>query len=120
IACSTSTGIAVLDVATGRTRQLTSGADREPAWSPDGRRIAFARTGADALSLGVFVVATDQTQTTQLTSGRDESPAWSPDGDWLVFARTDYSEGIPQPNAWVVPASGGDPRLVATNATADW
>lgn len=120
IACSTSTGIAVLDVATGRTRQLTTRADRDPAWSPDGHRIAFARTGADALSVGVFVVADDQTQPTQLTTGPDESPAWSPDGDWLVFARTEYTEGIPQPNVWVVSVGGGDPRLVATHATADW
>lgn len=64
----------------------------EPAWSPDGRRIAFAsrRTGTSR----IFVMLADGTGTRQLTSGRenDAHPTWSPDGQQVAFVRGDQGD----------------------------
>ena len=59
----------------------------EPAWSPDGGRIAFAsrRTGRSA----IYVMLADGTGTRRLTAGKqdDMHPTWSPDGKRIAFVR---------------------------------
>ncbi len=59
----------------------------EPAWSPDGTKIAFSsRRGG---SFDIYVMSADGTGTTQLTSTKedDSRPTWSPDGKRIGFAR---------------------------------
>jgi TolB protein len=62
----------------------SSGVDREPSWSPDGR-IAFTNTSANGSD--IFAINADGTGLTNLTNdpAADESPAWSPDGTKIVF-----------------------------------
>lgn len=58
----------------------------QPAWSPDGSRIAFI--GLTGASLGnVFVVDADGTHLRRLTSGRTQKgwPSWSPDGTHIIY-----------------------------------
>jgi TolB protein len=59
----------------------------EPAWSPDGSRIAFVskREGNDH----VYVMNADGKDTRRLTSSSqdDAHPSWSPDGKRIVFSR---------------------------------
>lgn len=61
-------------------------ADFDPAWSPDGSRIAF-RSHRDG-NEEVYVMAADGSQQTNLTSHpeSDYSPAWAPDGSMIAFA----------------------------------
>ncbi|TMM06070.1 MAG: hypothetical protein E6G10_01240 [Actinobacteria bacterium] len=64
----------------GAVRRLAGGAGYQgaPAWSADGRRLAYA-------SDGVLVVAVGDTQR-RLALGREAGePAWSPDGARLAF-----------------------------------
>jgi dipeptidyl aminopeptidase/acylaminoacyl peptidase len=75
-----------------QTRLTTNPADdREPAWSPDGNKIAFVsnfeiyRMNADG---------TGQVQLTHNAAGGDEWPTWSPDGSKIAF--TSYG-GISNP-----------------------
>jgi Tol biopolymer transport system component len=71
----------------------------EPAWSPDGERIAFASTRDGTPH--IFVMNADGTGTTRLTDSdqEDEHPSWSADGKSIVFSR----EGA----IFLVPATGG-------------
>lgn len=57
--------------------------DDDPAWSPNGRTIAFARKH-DGGTATLYLVHPDGTALRRLTKGR--SPSWSPDGKRLAFA----------------------------------
>ena len=80
-----------LPVAGGRATQITRGLgfDTQPAFSPDGRWIAFVsdRSGAENL----WVARPDGTQAHQVTFGDDDtvltSPAWSANGQALFVSR---------------------------------
>lgn len=69
--------------------RLTSGveADSRPAWSPDGRKIAFARAG-DSGTCGIYVMNADGSGLTRLTAScSDGHPTWSPDGARIAFSK---------------------------------
>jgi len=69
--------------------QLTAsaGTNSEPAWSADGRRIAFVsdRDGNEE----IYVMAGDGTGQSRVTNdpARDDFPSWSPDGHRIAFER---------------------------------
>jgi dipeptidyl aminopeptidase/acylaminoacyl peptidase len=67
---------------------VTSG--REPTWSPNGRKIAFARWLYDSIGPpGVYLMDADGSNETWLAAGYD--PGWSPDGTRIAFTG---NEGI--------------------------
>jgi len=92
------THLYVFDVASKAAVQITSGDfdDSEPAWSPDGKLLAFRsnRSTPDpdrTYDTNIWVVAADNTDKgahlTQVTTnpGSDVAPAWSPDGKWIAY-----------------------------------
>ena len=85
------------------------GLQQDPAWSPDGRRIAFASDRFGTLDL--FVQDVGAIEPIRLTSsaGREWQPTWSPDGQWLAF-RSDQDGG----GLFITSAQGGTVRRLAT------
>lgn len=78
------------DLAGGPLAPLTTGAawDIEPAWSPDGRTIAYASDEGGNENIWLVDVETgERTQLTEESEARMTAPAWDPTGEWLVVRR---------------------------------
>lgn len=106
---TTQWNIYLLDLANGRSRQFfeSEAVDGRPAWSPDGREIAF-ETGADGQSPRIAVRNVANRTTRYLTPGFSIAPAWSPDGSHIAYVG--YAETIF--SIFVIDVSGGDPQLL--------
>jgi TolB protein len=102
--------IYLADILSGRKSPVvTSGSlNTSPTFSPDGRRLAFAR-GLGA-NIEIFTCRRDGSEMRQLTSspGIDTNPAWSPNGNEIAF--TSSRSGSPQ--IYVVDAEGTNLRRV--------
>jgi Tol biopolymer transport system component len=79
----------LLDVATGKTTQLTGNlrgaGDTDPAWAPDGSRLAF--TSDRMGSQDIWLVHADGTGLVQVTYGgsSETHPAFSPNGRQIAY-----------------------------------
>lgn len=80
----------------------------QPAWSPDGRQIAFVRDRGP-FGKEIFLIDTDGANANSLVAGAE--PAWSPEGTQLVFASV---EGISRTDV-----EGSRPVLLIANDTLD-
>jgi Tol biopolymer transport system component len=117
-------------------RRLTSSlATTDPAWSPDGRRVAFTRNedvGESTLftSDDVFVMDSDGSDVRPVVSNRDGrsfgQPAWSPDGSHIAFVDGEsVSSAVPSRlgRLTVVDVEGSGAHPItdgSTDADPDW
>jgi dipeptidyl aminopeptidase/acylaminoacyl peptidase len=99
----------LIDVATGLSRPLASGAAWHPRWSPDGSRLAFTglADGGPALMVAeadgsVARVLAPLAGTNDPLPSTAESFAWSPDGRRIAFV-----------SALPAPPAGADPLVIS-------
>ncbi len=109
-------------VETGEANQLTSEDydDHSPAWSPDGRTIAFVSNRSEDADLtpgcqDLWLIPSDGGTVRRLTkqSGHMQCPVWSPDGAEIAYIghdRPDEIWGVSDPHLWVVSVESGEAR----------
>ena len=131
----------LISLESGETRPLTSGLthDGSPAWSPDGKQLAFisARSGKPQ----IYIIPVDGGEARSLTSleqGVGDGPAWSPDGKYIAFTAGPVKPPIDPTkpyrvtrrmyrfdgmglvdnaiqDLYIIPAAGGEPRQLIHN-----
>src|SRR3989442_4301419 len=120
--------LSLFDLDTGKPEPLTEGRFDEqlPAWSPDGRSIAFVSNRTldpdrnDDTNIYV-IEARHGAQPRQLTAyaGSDGGrPSWSPDGKWIAYLQGDetkYSAYDMNKLAIVPAAEEGQPRVLTSS-----
>ncbi len=123
LAFSAMTHLYTLDVPSGKPQRLTSGnlTEFQPAWSPDGKWIAFVSWSSAGGQLWKIPAAGGQPQQLSKSLAVYSNPVWSPDGTRIVLLRgnaydreNSVFDGGQTGNAdlvWI-PAEGGDANLI--------
>jgi len=120
--------LCMLDVATRKATQLTSGELHVTDFSiaPDGKRIVLSAQPtprvADRGESDLYLIATTPAPGARPSplvqrKGRDESPVFSNDGRWIAFVSQDGRSTESYSNTYVciVPAAGGRPANLTPN-----
>lgn len=99
-------GLTVFDQPIGAFCKVFSLIGVEPAWSPDGSEIAFARLCTDDTDFDIFAMTPDGSSERRVfRSGvLDTEPTWSPDGSRIAFV----SKRFGWRQLWVVDADGSN------------
>jgi hypothetical protein len=106
------TDLYAVDAGGGNVTRLTTDpvADYQPAWSPDGSRIAFVRA-FDGTATAIYAMDANGTDVRPVSShrgGSDFSPSWSPNDSNLIFASIRHEDW----GVFVVNADGTDERPI--------
>ncbi len=101
----------------GAVRITDGGSDSFPAWSPDGRTIAFSRDVGG--NVDIYLVGVNGGNPRRLTTapGPDTLPVFTPGGDIIFRSARNGSWGI-----WKMSGTGGNQRQIIANADVgpDW
>ena len=113
-------GILILDLEDMSSRPLPTipgGGDFDPAWSPDGQRVAFTSM-RERERPHVFVMNLDGSNLTSLSAplAMQSQPAWAPNGQQLAIS----SNELGNPRLFLIPVSGeGAERFSWGNSDGD-
>jgi Tol biopolymer transport system component len=106
----------------GDLKRLTSvpGDEVEPAWSPDGEKIAYsagAKFGTTYGQASIWVMNADGSGKRRVTNGaNDQWPSWSPDGSRIAFSRQVFPD---QPAIYTMNANGSHVRQLTAGTSID-
>lgn len=110
-----------------KVQQLTnsSGLDIEPAWSPDGQKIAFASNRPDEAGFQIYVMNADgsnQQRVGEAQPGDNTHPSWSPDGRQLIFQSQRDTNGDPlddNSDIYMMNSDGSNINVLAFHSADD-
>lgn len=103
--------------------------DTHPAWSPDGKWIAFSRSVAiplvsyeshNQVESSIYVIRPDGTDERLLASAPNTTnlrPQWSPDGRHILFVR---GTSNPPYDIWIMNADGTDQAPITTDGKSTY
>ncbi len=110
----------------GKPKQLLGGRafDDKAEWSPDGRRIAFARSGKDPIPEEIWTANAQGGDLRRLTNwGKiSAAPTWTAEGRIVYFTTKDYpppgspEEPPPPSELYSMAADGSDQRRLTNDA----
>ncbi len=86
-----------------------------PAWSPDGRELAYVSFESQKAVVWVQDLSTGERRPVANFRGSNSAPAWSPNGRELAVTLT--RDGISQ--LYVMSKTGGSPRRLTTSGAID-
>jgi len=114
-----------IPAAGGERTHLTDGAwdDGQPAWSPDGARIAFVsyreedRDQVSRSDLWIAPAAGGEARKLTASNGEASAPAFSPDGETIAFLGHDEGDKwSATTRLWTVPTDGSAPPRCLTQS----
>ena len=114
----------------GQPRAITDRDEKvqslDPAWSPDGSRIAYTRWSSEDGRFGSAIVVAEADGSGQRLLQHEElddtfaqvgAPSWSPDGGRILYTRTTLDRRYRfRPTLYTMDAEGGGARLLAADA----
>jgi TolB protein len=117
------------DPSGGLKRLTTDGLDKQrPSWSPDGKRLAFARHEAGGTHIWQYVMDADRPSSARRVTKRevpDYDGVFTPDGKSLLLVAVSQSGTQGNLDIAVVPAEGGEAKVIIPDvggklAHAEW